>query len=105
MAEHNDILTILENRLEMNNGLTKRDAITALSIIKQQRKDLERLQSEVKEQAEYLNVKKIGDDAVKEFVKKLKEKYDITNFDYPYGCSFKIIDNCVEDRLNNYNHG
>lgn len=69
MAEHNDILTILENRLEMNNGLTKRDAITALSIIKQQRKDLERLQSEVKEQAEYLNVKKIGDDAVKEFVK------------------------------------
>lgn len=105
MAEHNDILTILENHLEMNNSLAKQDAITALSIIKQQRKDLERLQSEVKEQAEYLNVKKIGDDAVKEFVKELKEKYDITNFDYPYGCSFKVIDNCVEDRLNNYNHG
>lgn len=105
MTEHNDILTILENRLETNNGLAKRDAITALSIIKQQRLDLERLQSEIKEQTEYLNVKKIGDDAVKEFVKELKEKYDITNFDYPYGCSFKVIDNCVEDRLNNYNHG
>lgn len=35
MAEHNDILTILENRLETNNGLAKQDAITALSIIKQ----------------------------------------------------------------------
>lgn len=58
MTEHNDILTILENRLETNNGLAKRDAITALSIIKQQRLDLERLQSEIKEQTEYLNVKR-----------------------------------------------
>ena len=36
-------------------------------------------------------------EAIKEFAERLKERYDINNWDLPYGCSFDVIDNLVKE--------